>query len=213
MTLLARERSARYATAELALEDLARCANYPPDGRRELVELLAARFPAEVGPPSPAVAGSDHAVRSVEPASPSPPTSGAALEDGASPAAPGVLAVHGGRRRWLIGMGVAAAASLGTLAVTTFAHTASAIAIASGIERDRASDRDPVPTGELIIDVTPRAQVWVDDARIPAGQTPLHLELRTGRHRIRLTEPRGHKETIVPVIINAEKVAVIDVAW
>ncbi|HEU4726683.1 MAG TPA: hypothetical protein VFT22_02305, partial [Kofleriaceae bacterium] len=59
----------------------------------------------------------------------------------------------------------------------------------------------------------PRAQVWVDDARVSAGQTPLHLKLGIGRHRIRLSDAHLHKEITVPVTITSEKVAVIDVAW
>jgi serine/threonine-protein kinase len=47
LKLLARERADRYASAELAIEALSRCAAHPRDGRSELVRLLAERFPAE----------------------------------------------------------------------------------------------------------------------------------------------------------------------
>jgi serine/threonine protein kinase len=45
MRLLERDKSARYANAELAVDDLAACADAPRNGRRELARLLAARFP------------------------------------------------------------------------------------------------------------------------------------------------------------------------
>ncbi len=48
MKLLARERDDRYATAEHAIGDLARCADYPRDGRGEVVRLLANRFPLDL---------------------------------------------------------------------------------------------------------------------------------------------------------------------
>lgn len=45
MRLLAREKDARYATAEDAIEDLTRCADAPRNGRGELALLLVERFP------------------------------------------------------------------------------------------------------------------------------------------------------------------------
>jgi serine/threonine-protein kinase len=45
MKLLARERDHRYANAELTIEDLARCADSPRNGRSELARILAERFP------------------------------------------------------------------------------------------------------------------------------------------------------------------------
>jgi serine/threonine-protein kinase len=53
MRLLARDREARYPTAAAAIDDLARCADHPRDGRGELVRWLAHRFPAGArgGPP------------------------------------------------------------------------------------------------------------------------------------------------------------------
>ena len=48
MRLLSQDRDGRYATAELVIEDLARCANAPRNGQGELSRLLAARFPAEI---------------------------------------------------------------------------------------------------------------------------------------------------------------------
>lgn len=45
MRLLAREKEVRYTVAEDVIEDLARCADAPRNGRAELVRLLAERFP------------------------------------------------------------------------------------------------------------------------------------------------------------------------
>ncbi len=46
MRLLARDPQARYPAAAAAIDDLARCAGYPRDGRGELVRWMAHRFPA-----------------------------------------------------------------------------------------------------------------------------------------------------------------------
>lgn len=48
MRLLARERTARYPSAEAAIEDLARCADAPRNGRGDLGRLLAERFPEAI---------------------------------------------------------------------------------------------------------------------------------------------------------------------
>jgi hypothetical protein len=48
MRLLERERSARYAKAALAIEDLASCADRPRNGPGELARLLAERFPEAI---------------------------------------------------------------------------------------------------------------------------------------------------------------------
>ncbi len=45
LRLLAKDPAARYATAEDAIDDLLRCQHAPRDGRRELEQLLVARFP------------------------------------------------------------------------------------------------------------------------------------------------------------------------
>ncbi len=44
MRLLKRDRSARYANAELAIDELSRCADAPRNGRSDLARLLAERF-------------------------------------------------------------------------------------------------------------------------------------------------------------------------
>src|SRR5207244_1426654 len=59
--LLMRDREQRYATAEQAIEDLARCTDNPRNGRSELVRLLASRFPAEAKARSQGQTGSEAA--------------------------------------------------------------------------------------------------------------------------------------------------------
>jgi serine/threonine protein kinase len=57
MKLLARDRDARYATAEAAIEALLACDDVPRDGRGELAHLLAARFPRPSDARAPRAAG------------------------------------------------------------------------------------------------------------------------------------------------------------
>ncbi len=54
MRLLARDRNDRYPAAAAAIDDLARCADHPRDGRGELVRWMAHRFPGARGSPAPA---------------------------------------------------------------------------------------------------------------------------------------------------------------
>jgi len=76
MKLLARDRDARYPTAEAAIEALLRCADAPRDGRGELATLLAERFPRAAGSRSlrtsrPVPAGPRRAEQITVPAPPS----------------------------------------------------------------------------------------------------------------------------------------------
>jgi hypothetical protein len=71
----------------------------------------------------------------------------------------------------------------------------------------------PPETGVLTIFVAPFAQVWVDDANASVGQTPLHLKLRVGSHRIRLENKRLNKQKTVTVTIITTREAVIDETW
>jgi serine/threonine-protein kinase len=48
MRLLERDKSARYARADLAIDALEKCADAPRNGGRELARLLAARFPEAI---------------------------------------------------------------------------------------------------------------------------------------------------------------------
>lgn len=71
----------------------------------------------------------------------------------------------------------------------------------------------PAETGVLTIYVAPFAQVWVDDASTSVGQTPLHLKLRVGSHRIRLENKRLNKQRTVSVTVTTAREAVIDETW
>ena len=240
MKLLARDPGARYATAERAIEALARCADHPRTGRGDLIRLLASRFPDEARAPSRGPTTSDLPSGSRDTAelrmTPRPSTLGAAASQW-SPAPPG----RTDRRRWVVGAIAGAAVSVGTFAVVAVARSSSNIATASGVQTGARPDAprlaalgldgqpcartpDPVQaprpatpappdTGALTIRVTPVAQVWIDDDRVSAGQTPLRLQLRVGPHRIRLTNAGLHKEVTVPVTITTEAAAAIDETW
>jgi serine/threonine protein kinase len=213
MKLLARDPAARYATAEQALDELARCADRAPDGRAALVRLLASRFPAD------AAAGSRAAAVGPAPVAPVGPVA----RDTASPPRPSTLdaavapppsrspAPRIDRRRWRIGVVAGAAA----VSVAAFAVVAVARSSSPGVTGAPSPMQLPreAETGDLSVAVTPSAQVWVDDARVPAGLTPLRLRLGIGRHRIRLTNPEMHRETTASVTISAEQAAVIDETW
>jgi hypothetical protein len=86
--------------------------------------------------------------------------------------------------------------------------TQPAAAVTSAPSPARAS----VEKGALSIYVAPFAQVWVDDAREPAGETPLHLKLRVGSHRIHLGKHNQKLKTVL-VIVSTAKEAVIDERW
>jgi len=85
MKLLARDRDARYATAELAIAALLRCGDAPRDGRGELVNLLAERFPRAAGSrPRPShPAGAAHPPRAAQITRPDPPSTTAGAASGA----------------------------------------------------------------------------------------------------------------------------------
>jgi len=263
MKLLARDRELRYATAELAIEDLARCADNPRNGRSELVRLLASRFPAEIQARSEGRTASDPIAPPVEVAR--PPVAAVEAVAGTLATAASQWQPPPGRRRYRRRMVVSAvtgvAVSMGTFLVILFAHRSLSVAdpvtttttakpvVTTRLGGPTASDagvrlpRDgaidaaasgaadaavpldatvpgsrpvvqlPAEVGALAIYVAPFAQVWVDDASVSAGQTPLHLKLRTGRHQIRLANEPLHKELTVSVFINATKETVIDETW
>jgi hypothetical protein len=76
-----------------------------------------------------------------------------------------------------------------------------------------STPRPPVEKGTLSIYVAPFAQVWVDDATESVGQTPQHLKLRVGPHRIRLANKRLNKDVTVSVTVTTAKEALIDETW
>jgi hypothetical protein len=70
MRLLERDRSARFSTADATIEALLRCNHAPRDGRGELVQMLAERFPKEA---KEAKEGTPEPDGAVIPESPPPP--------------------------------------------------------------------------------------------------------------------------------------------
>jgi serine/threonine protein kinase len=240
MKLLARDPGARYATAERAIEELARCADHPRNGRSDLMRLLAGRFPAEAGPRSRGPTKSEHPSGSRDTAELRMTPRQSTLDAAASQWAP-PLSVRTDRRRWLVGAIAGVAVSVGTFAVVAVARSSSNIATASEVEpgtrpdaarpfavgagghpcspapdpvqAPRPASQAPFDTGALTINVTPFAQVWIDDESVSAGQTPLQLRLGVGPHRIRLINAGLHKDTTVPVTITTKRAAAIDETW
>ncbi len=129
MRLLARDPAQRYPTAEDAIDDLLRCQHAPRDGRRELEQLLIARFPQKAPvrtgqrsrPVMPEVPG---ALPQGTPAQApfgtvplGPPSMGA--ETRTAPATPGAMAADptASRRTGLVVAGAIAAVAIGVVAL------------------------------------------------------------------------------------------------
>ncbi len=226
MRLLEREKSARYARAELAIDDLESCADAPRNGGRDLARLLAARFPEAIAarashsqlgdgmPPANASPSSQGRVtvrdpRRHEPHPGAPDESWHSSETTLGTAAS--QSVHRSRRGarwlWLVASGlVLLGAAAGTLAV----------AIAA-----RDSTRQPSPTAaatpsreEVTGSGTPRdsklvkptltvvtepsgAAVRIDG--FPRGKAPLTIPVEPGRQVLIEAERDGFesaKQTI-----------------
>ncbi len=106
MRLLGKEAAQRYPTAEDAIDDLLRCQHAPRDGRRELEQLLVARFPQKApvrtGQRSrPAMPEQPGALPQGTPVQPPPspqwgtvPVPAHAAETRTAPATPGAIAAH-----------------------------------------------------------------------------------------------------------------------
>lgn len=204
MKLLARNRDARYATAEQAIEDLARCADHPCDGRSDLVQLLGGRFPAEAGPRSRGSTNPEQPSGSRDTAQLQAARRPSTLDAAASQWSPPPPSSSGrpDRRRWLAGaIAVTAAVTVAAVTVVALARSSSNVAIASGVDRGARDDE----RGGLTIDVTPFAEVRVDDERLPAGPAALQLPLRAGQHRIVLTGDRLHEATTLTVTITTSE--------
>jgi hypothetical protein len=130
------------------------------------------------------------------------PASAASAASAASPATAAVATMSDAGIRWPASVATASAPD-----------AAVAVQLDASVPAAKPAARPPVEIGALAIYVAPFAQVWVDDASVSVGQTPLHLKLRVGRHRIRLANVRLQKEITVPVIITAGKETVIDETW
>jgi serine/threonine protein kinase len=221
LKLLAREREARYATAELAIEALSRCAAHPRDGRSELVRLLAERFPVETG----AHTRGQHGAR---------PNEGARHTTLGSTASQVSGEVAAPRRRARL-LGGAAVATLAALAVFLVASSrarrvrvpvepvpsASAIAAppdAAAAILDAPADASMheaggaspparrAELGSLAIYAAPWALIWIDGR--PYGETPVRARLPVGVHRVRLKNDT--QDRTVTVTVTSAKEQVID---
>ncbi len=142
MKLLARDLAARYASAEHAISDLARCADHPRDGRGDLVRLLQGRFPIEVRARSRKPAPR----RAVAQLTAFPSTLGSAASQ--------ALPTAAGGRRWVVPLG-----GFVILAVI-------ALGIVLGL---RATERRSASPGSdaMVATITPDATT-----SIPLGQLP-----------------------------------------
>ncbi|MEJ7602007.1 MAG: serine/threonine-protein kinase [Kofleriaceae bacterium] len=205
MRLLEREPSARYATAELAVEDLARCMNAPRNGRSELSRLLAERFPnaarasrpqlsapSESGaprppgnvtvrdrPPGSSQPARDAGQRVVSPAPPPPPwPPGTTLGHAASQPV-GPTAHRRSRWPWIIG---AAGLSMGV--VVTVAVVASAPVAVPRAALPASADGSVQPattnmTTLTIISEPAGASVRLDG--VERGRAPTSVQVVRGR--------------------------------
>jgi serine/threonine protein kinase len=225
MRLLERDKSARYARAELAIDDLASCADAPRNGRRELVQLLAARFPEAIAArvSRPQLADSQPSAS----ASPSPQGEVTATFHGPRGGAPqpadswkssettlGTAAsqsVARSRRAarwpWLVASGlVLLGAAAGTIALAVAVRDTAPPPGSSAAAHSReavapapGAVRDPRPTTPTITVVTepPGAAVRVDGS--PRGQAPLTIAVEPGRRLMIEAEHDGFepaKQTI-----------------
>jgi len=196
MRLLARERPARYAHAEAVIDELARCADAPRNGRSDLARLLAERFPQAVASrssrsqlPSRLPAEGTAATVSARP-QPTPwQQSATTLESAASQSVIGSGAPRGLRRGWLVG----AVAVVGAVAIV-FAVTRSgreSVAPASTPTTDT-----PVPTAAATLSITtdpPGAGVRVDG--IARGSSPVKVSVTRGVRVVVAAELAGYQPT------------------
>ncbi len=196
MRMLAQDREGRYLTAELAIEDLARCANAPRNGQGELSRLLAERFPAEVAarsarpsaqpiPHSPVTADLRGGTTRQDPAPQPTPmapwardtTLGSAASQSASP-------VGAARpRRWL-------GAVLGIVVVAGVAGTAVFFATRKTGSPEPASATSPTP-----------AKVAAPEPTLTITTEPTGAAIRIdgkerGRSPLTIEAPRGASVTI-----------------
>ena len=215
MTLLAHQRDRRYPTARAAIDALLGCADVPRDGRGELAQLLAERFPTGPGAQAPRGrrgAGEPRAVRD-GPITMAAPDS--AVSSSAGLAVPGA----GTPRRGVF------AATLGMFALGILA---AALVLARGeIAQSRTTDRSAPPaaaeapavpaarvvgrTGELAIIVRPWAMIWLDG--VPSGQTPFRSAVPAGRYRVRLANDGAGRDEVTIVVVEPDRTATVERTW
>lgn len=167
MRLLERDRSARYATAEQVIVDLARCQDLPRDGRGELVRLLAQRFASDISDrasgrisqkpttrPSVVTASARPAHDAWQP-SPTPTTLGASAAQSVAPTPPR------NKRNVVLGSVVAAGIALGL-----------ALALPASNEARSHKPREPATSPPSPPDAASVVRVTIET--VPAGA---HIEI------------------------------------
>ena len=199
MRLLEREKSARYAQAALAIDDLAKCADARRHGRLDLVRLLAARFPeaiaarasesqrghspprANAGPADRVTVRNENADAREREQQRGSPVSPSEAEASLS------VRPSGGRVRWRWSAVTIAGVAAGMVAVLMASHrngspaaptaiTSSPQAAAEGSGDGRASKR-PAPTITVVTE-PPGAILRIDGAA--RGRAPLTLPVDSG---------------------------------
>ncbi|MDQ3366252.1 MAG: protein kinase [Myxococcota bacterium] len=208
MRLLERDRSARYANAELAVDDLARCADAPRNGRSELARLLAERFPQAVAgrasrqqiqPPSgsngtrsaptaqdrrpPAVA--TPVMPAQTPATPWQPSSTTLASAASQSVAPRRVAA---RRPWIAGIGAVVVVGMSLGAFLAFRKGDERQPVSAAPSIDAAA---PVVLGEIRIATVPTgATVKVDGHS--RGPSPITLQFTPGTRIAIMAENDGY---------------------
>jgi serine/threonine protein kinase len=141
--------------------------------------------------------------------------------------APSTKAVAQRRTTWLalVGLGAAATTAAAALAAVTLDHrgtsinartrpppsdskaaesrplaapAASQVALATLPERPAPTPSPETPSGILIVAINPWAAVWVDGKAY--GETPIHVKLPPGTHRVRIANQRATRTLTVKII-------------
>ncbi len=212
MRLLEREKPGRYPNAESAIDDLARCADAPRNGRSELARLLAERFPKAVAsrasrPQLQSSAPREEATASgptelARPArqevtpwdrqQPSTTLAGAASQS--------VISVRPPRRRALW---IAAGAAIGVVAIVAVILGVSKTREAAAPEPTAVATPNqarPAPPPILTITTTPAgATIRVDG--VAKGLSPVRLEVVRGARVVVAAEREGFEPVSQPVEI------------
>ncbi|HMG52552.1 MAG TPA: PEGA domain-containing protein, partial [Kofleriaceae bacterium] len=222
MTLLAHQRDRRYPTARAAIDALLGCADVPRDGRGELAQLLAERFPTGPGAQAPRGrrgAGEPRAVRD-GPITMAAPDS--AVSSSAGLAVPGAGTPRRGVFAATLGMfalGILAAALVlarGEIAQsqTTDRGAPPAAAEAAAVPAARVvapAAGDAGRTGELAIIVRPWAMIWLNGK--PSGQTPFRSAVPAGRYRVRLANDGAGRDEVTIVVVEPDRTATVERTW
>ncbi|HEU0029911.1 MAG TPA: serine/threonine-protein kinase [Kofleriaceae bacterium] len=211
MRLLEREKPRRYSNADSAIDDLARCADAPRNGRSDLARLLAERFPQAVAsrasrpqPPS----SSPSATAPTERARPArqevtPWDRQQASTTLAGAASQSVVSDRPSRRRlpWIIG--AAASSAVAVIAIVVVASKSRDTEPTTDVTPSAApSETRPAPPPMLTITTTPPgATIRVDGAA--KGVSPVRLEVARGTRVVVSAEHDGFEPTSQTVEMGA----------